>query len=348
MIGAADHGGDVRELLGFRTGAARVLVAAYVLTFLLLALVTAPSRQVWWAELLAWVVVSIGAVTVVFHPAEPLPLRVGIALTLTGPTAVNLVLGVVPVPIETLLLTWPLGASTAIYTYMCVRGRTGLAWLGMAVTLASCVLWAQRTGQGAGYGLGMSVLNLAPLVMSTFFAWTIRPAARDIYDLRAQKTVEVAADAADLAVLEERDRQVRRLDELARPLLERIASGAELSDATCTDCRLLEAYLRDTLRAPILSERVVVEAARAARSRGVEVILLDDHGMDDAETGTRENVLESVAVLLDAASSGTITVRVLPPRRGALVTVLHDDDDDVRRIELGHDGFPLALSAGPA
>ncbi|MFD1815075.1 hypothetical protein [Rhodococcus gannanensis] len=342
------HDGDVRELLGFRTGAARVLVVAYVLTFLLLALVTAPGRDAWWAELLAWVVVSVGAVTVVFHPSDPLPLKVGVALTLTGPMAVNLVLAVVPVPIDTLLLTWPLGASTAVYTYMCVRGRTGWAWLGMTLTLASCVLWAHRTGQGAGYGLAMSVLNLAPLVMSTFFAWTIRPAARNIYALRAQKTVEVAADAADLAVLEERDRQVRRLDELARPLLEHIASGAELSDATCTDCRLLEAYLRDTLRAPILSEPVVVTAARAARARGVEVILLDDHGMDDAAVETRDNVLGSVAVLLDAASSGTLTVRVLPPRRAALVTVLHDDDHDVRRIELGHDGSPLVLSARPA
>lgn len=345
MTSAVDRGGDVRELLGFRSFAARVLIGAYVATFLLLALVTAPGREPWWAELLAWAIVSAGAVTLVFHPSDPLPLGVSLALVLTGPLAMNLVFAVIPAPIDGLLQTWPLGASTAIYTYMCVRGRTPLAWLGMVATLVSCVLWAQRTGQGAGYGLGMSVINLAPLVMSTFFAWKIQPAARDIYVLREQATIRVAADAADLARFEERDRQVRRLDALARPLLERIAAGEDLSDADCTECRLLEAYLRDTLRAPILSEPIVVTAARAARARGVEVILLDDRGMDHVPEATRRGILESVATLLDAASSGTLTVRVLPPLRGTLVTVLHDDADEVTRVELGPDGEPVALPA---
>lgn len=342
MTAGQDGSGDVRDLLGLQTVAAKVIIVAYVLTFLLLAVATAPGYDAWWAELLAWALVSAGAVTLIHYPGDPLPLWVGIGLTMIGPAALGLVLAVIPVPIDGLLQTWPLGAATAIYTYMCVRGRTILAWIGMVATLAVCAVWAELTGQGAGHGIAISAINLAPLLMSTFFSWTIRPAARDIYELREQTTIQVAAEAGDLAVLEERERQLHRLDELARPLLERITAGEDLSDNACIECRLLEARLRDTLRAPVLTAPNVVEAAWAARAREVEVILLDDHGMNDSPEEVRDRILEAVADLLCDAASGMITVRVLPPRRKTLVTVLHDDDNTVRRFEFGHDGTPLA------
>lgn len=341
MTAAHDEAGDVRDLLGLRTLAAKILIVAYVLTFLLLAAATAPGRDAWWAELIAWALVSTGAVTLIYHPGDPLPLTVSVGLTVIGPVATGLVLTVVPVPIDGLLQIWTLGAATAIYTYMCVRGRTLLAWIGMLATLSVCAVWAELTGQGAGHGIAISAINIAPLLMSTFFSWTIRPAARDIYELREQTTIQVAAEAADLAVLEERDRQLHQLDVVARPLLERITAGEDLSDTACIECRLLEAHLRDTLRAPILTAPNVVEAAWAARARDVEVILLDDHGMNDTPDAVRDRILDAVADLLDAATSGMITVRVLPPRRKTLVTVLHDDNITVRRFEFGHDGALL-------
>jgi hypothetical protein len=208
-------------------------------------------------------------------------------------------------------------------------------------------VWAELTGQGAGNGIAISAINVAPLLMSTFFSWTIRPAARGIYELREQTTIQVAADAADLAVLEERERQLHQLDALARPLLERITAGEDLSDTACTECRLLEAHLRDTLRAPILTTPNVAEAARAARARDVEVILLDDHGMNESPEAVRDRIFGAVADLLCDATNGMITVRVLPPRRKSLVTVLYDDDNDVRRFEFGHDGAPVASAACP-
>lgn len=336
---------DVRELLGLRSTAATVVVGAFIATFLLLALTTAPTTTSLWAELSAWIVVSAAALTLIRTAGDPLPYRTTLALTLAGPTSLTLVLAVVPIPIDGLLQLWPLSAATAIYTYMCVRGRTVWAWLGMTATLASCAWWAQHTGQGAGYGIEISAINLAPLVMATFFAWTIRPAARDIFALREQTVIRVAAEAADTAILDERDQQLRRLDNLARPLLEHLAADEDITEEQQLACTLLEAHLRDTLRAPILDTTDVAAAARAARARGVDVILLDDHGMDHTATPLRDRIITAVVAALADAADGTLTVRVSPPQRDTLLTILHNRHDDTDRTEYGQDGLTLAPDA---
>ena len=331
---------DVRELLGLRTIAAKIVVTAYTATFALVAWSTNPPGGGWF-EFAAWIIVSIGAISLIRIPGDPLPIPATTYLTLSGPIAVNLIFAVAPVPINGLLQLWPLAASTAIYTYMCVRGRTVWAWIGMTTVLTSCMIWAERTGQGAAYGLSMSTINLAPLLMATFFAWTIRPAAREIFALRRQATVRAAAEAADTAVLDERDAQLTRLDELARPLLERITGTGPLTGQERLDCQLLEAHLRDTLRAPILAVPYLAAAARAARTRGVEVVLLDDHALDIAPDEVRDRIIAAAADGLAHTRAGTITIRILPPGRKVLATLVHSTGDTIVRLEYGHDGHLL-------
>ncbi|GAA4804939.1 hypothetical protein [Tomitella cavernea] len=328
---------DVRGLLGMRSTAAHALVAAYVLTFLLVSLKAGPGSGIG-VDIAAWAAVSAGAVVLVRAPGDPLPLGAAIGVVLAGPAALNLVLIAVPVPIDSLLQLWPLAAATALYTFLCVRGRMPMAWIGMAMTIASCMAWAQRTGQGAGYGFAISAINLAPLLMATFFTWTIRPAARNIFALRDQTVLRVADEAAATAILLERDEQLQRLDRLARPLLERIAAGEPLTDGERLASSLLEAHLRDTIRAPGLNTPALTRAAHGARERGVELILLDDHGMDEAPAEVRTRVHTVLERVLDSVTGGNVTVRVLPPHRAALVTILHGGDATVTRITLGHDG----------
>src|SRR5690606_40103107 len=108
------------------------------------------------------------------------------------------------------------------------------------------------------------------------------------------------------------------LDKVARPILERIAGGADLDPAERRECRLLEAELRDRLRAPELATEEIGRAARVARARGVEVVLLDDGGFADVPDAVREQVVELAVAELTRAESGTVTVRVLPPGRSML------------------------------
>lgn len=344
MTAPHDDTRDVRDLLGMRTAAAQILVAAYVLTFLLVVFTAGPGGP-GWAEILAWALMSGAAVALTRWPGDPLPWPVTVALAASGPVSTALILLHAPIPLDNQLQLWPTAAATAIYTFMCVRGRTVAAWLGMLTMLAVCVVWAARSGQGAGYGIAVSLINLAPLLMATFFAWTIRPAARRIFALRRETTLRVAAAAADTAALAERDRRLGQLDELARPLLAHIARGDALSDEERTACALLEAHLRDTLRAPALDTPDLVLPVREARARGVEVVLLDDRGMDGADEEVRARVHAQIVRSVIGAQSGTLTARILPPGRSVLATILHSDEETATRIELGRDGLPPAMAS---
>ncbi|MGW6696015.1 hypothetical protein ACWF62_19850 [Rhodococcus sp. NPDC054953] len=324
-----------------KSPAANAIVAFYAATVVLLAVTSRAGVSSFWPIAAAAVIVTLAAVALIRVPGDPMPLVPTLLTTATGPVTVALVLAVLPIPIANPLQLWPLGAVTAIYAFMGVRGRTWFAWLGMLSTIGTCVVWSTLTGQGAAHGLARSVINIAPLLMATFFAYTIRPAARDIFELRAQTTRRAAAEAADTAVLEERDRQLRRLDEQARPLLDRIAAGESLDESERLACRLLEAHLRDSVRAPVLSDRAVVVAARDARARGVEVTLLDDGAMNFVADDARRRFFDHVACELSAATAGGVTVRILPPGRAASATVLCSTADVVRRTEFGTDGRPL-------
>lgn len=332
---------DAGSLLGLHTVGARILVVFYVATFGVVSWSTQPADS-FWSELTAWLVVSVGAAALVLVPGDPLPLPVTLGLTIVGPVAVNFNLIGMPVPLDGHLQLWTLGASTAIYAYMCIRGRTPWAWIGMAAALASCMAWTGRTEQGVWYGLSISVINFAPLLMATFFAWTIRPAARRIFELRRQTTLRVAAEAAGTAVGEERDARLAQLDELARPLLERMTEPRPLTENERLAARLVEARLRDSLRAPALDTPPIADAARHARSRGVDVVLLDDHGLDTAPPVVCDEIFRAVTDALARADTGTLTIRILPPHRDALVTVLHSTPDDVTRLEYGHNGQALS------
>ena len=60
------------------------------------------------------------------------------------------------------------------------------------------------------------------------------------------------AAAAQAAALRERDAQLGRLDDDTRDMLERIAAGEEFTAADVHRCRLIQARLRDGIRAPSL------------------------------------------------------------------------------------------------
>jgi hypothetical protein len=284
-------------------------------------------------------VFSAAVILLLRAPGDPLSPRSTALLTASGPVAASFVFAVVPVPLTGSLQSWPLGMSVVIYTFMCVRGRTPAAWFGLALTMSVAVGWAVLTGQGALFGLSFSAINIAPLLMATFFAFTIRPLGAAIFELREQSTIRIAAQAAAAAVLEERDARLASLDALARPLLQRIADGPDLTDEEVLACRLLEAELRDTLRARGLVLPDLSRAARSARARGVEVTMLDDRSPTALSEKVRNDIAAGASSSLDGAVTGSVTVRLLPPGRPAAATILLDDlGDGAQRVEYDDSG----------
>ncbi|WP_241385794.1 hypothetical protein [Rhodococcus sp. CH91] len=332
----------VSDLLRMHSPAARAFAVLYAVTCAVLAMNTAPDAETRWPLAVAVIVCVAAAYGLVVVEGDPLPLRPAVAMTFAGAVASAAVLWVLPAepaphPIE----LWPFGMSTTILVFMCVRGRTMLAWCGMILMLVVAALWSHLTGPGAAYGLGLTITSAGPVLMGTVFGYTIRPLARSIYLLRAQSMQRIAAESAAAAALEERDVRLRGLDASARPLLTRIASGEPLDDNERIECGLLEARLRDGLRAPVFQVPEVEKAAAAARRRGVEVVMLDDRAMDAASPEIRRRVYCEVVDVLDSVRTGSVTVRVLPPARGAMVTMLLEGEE-VCRLELGHDGHPAS------
>ncbi len=333
------NGQDIRDLLAMKSTAAYAVAVFYVLACAVCATATSDGLSAVWPPYVA-VLVFTGAVAVLLGaPGDPLGVRSTALLTASGPVAAALVFAVLPVPLTGSLQTWPFGMSVVIYTFMCVRGRTLAAWIGLALSMSVAVGWAALTSQGVLYGLSYSAINVAPLLMSTFFAFTIRPLAAAIFELRKQSTVRIASQAAAAAVLEERDARLASLDALARPLLQRIADGPDPTDEEILACVLLEAELRDSLRARGLVRPDLAHAARSARARGVEVMMLDDRGPAALDDDVRDRIVAAASNRLDGAETGSVTVRLLPPGRTAAATVLLDDfGDGAQRVEYDETG----------
>ena len=82
-----------------------------------------------------------------------------------------------------------------------------------------------------------------------------------------------------------------------------------------TRARMLEAELRDERRAPFFTGTRVIESARAARTRGIDVILLDDRGTGNGLTDdAQEAIINRATRALDEAA---IFLKMpTPPRWG--------------------------------
>lgn len=335
-IESAVDEGSARKLLGLGGWVPTALLGFFIGTYAVVAVATAPPGS-WWAELVAVVLVSVGAIALVYIHGDPMPRWPAVVVAIAGPAAVIVLFAVMPTDL-TYLQAWPLSASAALSFYLCVRGRTVISWISLLTSIGACVAWAVLVGLGAGFGIGFSASNLATQFMATFFAAVIRPVGRNVFALRQASTAAAAEKAAHAALLDERERQLVRLDVRARPLLERLVEPAPLTDEERRSCGLVEAQLRDALRAPVLDRQAIVDAAWQARSRDVEVVLLDDRGLADASSSVLDRITEALVPLLAGAQRGAVTIRVLPPGRAVAVTVLRTDGDVIDRVEYDHNG----------
>lgn len=325
----------LRDLLGMRGGGAWLFLLMLELTMMLYM-----ARNLAAASLVAVlagtaVMLAAGAVVLVI-PVDPLPLPVTAFVAAAPPIATLLTVGNLTSAAAHHMM-WTTYASSYLMSVLVLRGRVLSAWLGMAGVTAVIIVAAVRADTRVADVMG-SVVPIGTLIALSVFALIMRPTQRSLRILREEATIRAAAEATMAAADGERQRQLNRLDRVARPILERIAEGAELTTAEREECRLLEAELRDGLRAPQLVTDELSGAARGARSRGVEVVLLDDGGFAGVPQWVRQRVIDSAARELDAANTGSVTVRVLPLGRRVLATVLAHSPRHDRRTEIDTDG----------
>lgn len=330
---------DVTDILGLRTPVTRILVGAVVVAMAFGASQVLEGLSLRWPAVVVVVIMGAATVALITIPHDPLPHGVAIMIALAPPVASAILLSVVPVPLTTPNQAWVAGYTTLIYYFMCMRGRALLAWLSLAISGCVYGAWAAMTDQAIWDGASIPIYNTGALLAATLIAHAIRSTTTSILSLRAANAQRAADASAITAAHQERNIRLAELGELAQPALARIATGVQLSDAERLSCELLEAHLRDQLRARALAGPETAAATRAARARGVEVMLIDDGGLTGASELIKATVRREVAAALQSAEEGEVRARVMPPGRTKLATIYQHGESGTTRIEinaLGH------------
>lgn len=325
---------DIRDLLGMRTRGAWFILASYITAILIVTMATLRYYTTAWPVVLSTLIVVTATLLLMLVPGDPLPARPTVALALSGPFACALTLSITPAVLGSSLQTWIHSGGTAICCFMNVRGRPVAAWTSLFGMVFAFAVWSSVTGHGAVYGITLVAVDAAPVAMATLVSFTLRPTARAVFLLRAETTARIADISAGNAAADERARQLLYLDTRARPMLERIASGEQLTATEQEECTLLEAHLRDRLRAPSLSTLELDDAAYKARTRGVEVVILDDSASGHHDTAALAAIHDVAAQALQQADGGRVCIRVWPAGRATVASVLTTDAGGTRRVEI--------------
>nr|WP_296777169.1 hypothetical protein [Rhodococcus sp. (in: high G+C Gram-positive bacteria)] len=320
---------DASTIIGMQSRGAYVVVGLFLASAAIAML--APAGGGTLARIVVVVLLAIGALLLVAVAGDPLPRWCATAVAVLPAVQLLALLTVVDTTTtQTQAVTTTVGGGAALCAFLCARGRVLAGWLGQIAAFA--VYW--NTAPTLGTAASTFVTCLGLMVMASFFAYLVRPAAASIYALREERAAHAAATAAANATAEERRRQLRRLDELARPVLGRLAEAPHPDDDVTREAILVEATLRDSIRARALYVPEIAAAARAARARGVTIHLMDDGGLTGIADHTVAQLRTEIATRLDAAEAGSVTVRILPPGRDVLATVVAQNGDKTDRYEL--------------
>lgn len=321
------------SLLGLRGGSTGVLLGLLLFTMAMIMMRNVETAAHEVPIAVGFAVMAVAAVVVVRMPSDPLPLPLTIVIAALGPVITLATAG----DLGSDRTMWTSFAYSYVLCLLAVRGRMWWAWIGVAAMGLAALSVSHDAGFTAD-ALAGAIAPIGTVAAVSVFAVLMQPTLESLRALQQEALVRAAGEAALAGQSEERDRQLARLDAIARPALERIASGDELDLEMREECRLLEAELRDGLRAPQLSTATLSAAARTARSRGVEVALLDDGGLSAVSENVSSTVLRQVAEALDSARIGSITVRILPKGRRIVATLLINESGHDRRTEIDHDG----------
>jgi hypothetical protein len=169
------------------------------------------------------------------------------------------------------------------------------------------------------------------LIVGTLFATGLRRTGDEIEKVTAATSMGAIAEATAAAARRERDQRLTELGGFATDLLEKLASGQPISDADRIEFAVAEAEVRDSVRARSLRLPEIVTAAREARRRGVEVVLLDDGGPGAHTADDLASVATELSHALDTATDGRITARLLPAGRASIATIVIDGSVYERR-----------------
>ena len=214
--------------------------------------------------------------------------------------------------------SWYGGGMGVLLGVVAVRGQAIFAWI--AAILVTLVVVGEA---GLGGILTAGVVGMVVLIAAgQGTARALARADRELADLQAsEKASQIAISSAESSARERRNR-LQNVLQLALPALSKISAKAgKLTASDRAELVRLEANLRDEIRGRLLVNDEVREAVTAARGRGIQVLLLDEGGLEVLTENERKHVLTKVAAGINSVTAGKVTVRS-PRGESFVVTVV--------------------------
>jgi hypothetical protein len=322
---------DITSMLRLNNWAGRVVLAAYGLGTTIVASFNNDNHLVPWIDLVAIVLLWVPIVVLSRRDTEPFSSRSTAIVVISVLVISALESWNVADPENLGYSTWYRGAVTFFLLVLGLRGRLGFAWFGFSIFGLISIVGGVFSPLDSFTAVYDVVRQAGTLLIGTLFALALRRSSKIISAIQNSQLARATKVAAMEAALREGTAQTQRLEVGARPALERILNGTPLTPEDLADFNLLEATLRDGIRATGLSSDRIAREARTARARGIRVILLDDRG-DQLDAAQTERVEDAIIEQLTATHSGSITARLSPQDRDEIATILVEEDGGYRRV----------------
>ena len=257
--------------------------------------------------------------------ARPATVRAWSVVALVAATTA---LSLVPVPREEQRYgdTWYIAACGFVLLVLAVRGRPGIALLGGLLATGLALAGVGRWPNDVADVLASTTRHVVILAIGVWLVLAITRTQARTARLHAAELATVRSQVFREAATRELRERSRSLEEVIGRMLERLESGAALTEHERRECAALDGRLRDQHRGGRLSREPLIEAAMAARRRGVDVVLLDDapdRALSEAELDAIAGWLTDRLV---AVPDGRFTGRILPSHRAELASAVAGEE----------------------
>jgi signal transduction histidine kinase len=208
---------------------------------------------------------------------------------------------------------WFTVATAFLFVALALRGRMGSALGGTALIVAASVCAGVLENAPVHQIVQLAIRPVVLVGLAVALLVVVERMQRRIVALHKEAVRSAEKQSWALAARSELTGRVAELARTALPLLRRIGTGVEPTDAQRNEYTSCEGELRDGLRAGSLAREPLRAAVAAARERGVDVVLLDDNG-GFVDNSLIDPILTWMAESV-ATSRTRVVGRLLPPGR---------------------------------
>lgn len=221
---------------------------------------------------------------------------------------------------------WRVDIGIYLIALLIVRGNPAVAGSVGALAVIVILLWSIAHDLSANDRINLLIQPVLALLVGALWLSISHWVGRISRALRNNTaTAQMQAQATEEANVT-RDRVLDQIRSGVEPLLTRIAQRTEITDSDRLEASILEAEIRDRLRSPDIATPSVERAAREARLRGVDVVIL---GLPESLEQSPDSASSvKIASVLRGIRSGRVTIRRLPVGREMYATiVVHPNDN---------------------